>query len=197
MAVATDLLDDGHDVSVLPPPGDKLESWALGKGVPAGELSTSNPALTEADLVLAAHNTRFISASLRAAIGGPIASYHPSLLPRHRGMDSVRWTIEMGDPIAGGTVYLLDDGWDTGPIVLQDWCHVAPGWSASDLWREELFPMGVRLIRQVVREHQRTGGLISRPQDERFATFEESFEVSGRRACQPPLPEGRSASESP
>jgi methionyl-tRNA formyltransferase len=191
VAVATDLLEDGHDLSVFPPAGDELESWALGKGVPAGELSTSNLALTEADLVLCAHNTRFISATLRSAIGGPIASYHPSLLPRHRGIDSVRWTIEMGDPIAGGTVYLLDDGWDTGPIVLQDWCHVAPGWSASDLWREELFPMGVRLIRQVVQEHQRTGELVSRPQDERFATFEESFELLERRARQPSSARGK------
>lgn len=175
VAVATDLLDNGHDLSVFPPAGDKLESWALGKGLPSGELSTSNPALTEADQVVCAHNTRFISASLRSAIGGPIASYHPSLLPRHRGIDSVRWTIEMGDPIAGGTVYLLDDGWDTGPIVLQDWCHVVPGWSASELWREELSPMGVRLIREALQERERTGTLIGRPQDERFATFEESF----------------------
>jgi methionyl-tRNA formyltransferase len=175
VAVAAELLDQGHDLTVFPPAGDKLEDWGRQNRVAVGELNVGDVAGSEPEIMVCAHNTRMISADLRAAVDGPCISYHPSLLPRHRGMDSVRWTIEMDDPIAGGTVYELDDGWDTGPIVLQDWCHVAPAWDASDLWREQLFPMGVRLIRNVIERYQRTGELVTREQDERFATFEESF----------------------
>lgn len=182
VVVAADLMDKGHSLSVFPPAGDKLEAWGRENRVVVGELSATDLARSEADMMVCAHNTRLISADFRAAIGGPCVSYHPSLLPRHRGIDSVRWTIEMGDPIAGGTVYVLDDGWDTGPIVLQDWCHVAPGWSASDLWRERLFGIGVELIGTVVDDYQRTGELVSRDQDERFATFEEAFDVLERHA---------------
>lgn len=174
-------MNKGHGLSVFPLAGDKLEGWAHENGVAVSELGPTDLARSGAEMMVCAHNTRLISADLRAAVGGPSVSYHPSLLPRHRGIDSVRWTIEMGDPIAGGTVYALDDGWDTGPIVLQDWCHVAPGWSASDLWREQLFSIGVRLIGTVVDDYQRTGELVSREQDERFATFEESFAVLQRR----------------
>lgn len=180
VAVATELAQQGHDLTVFPPAEDKLEAWGRENGVDVGELTAADLARSEAEMMVAAHNTRLITADLRAAIDGPCVSYHPSLLPRHRGMDSVRWTIEMGDPIAGGTVYELDDGWDTGPIVLQDWCHVAPDWDASTLWRERLFPMGVRLIGDVVDQYQRTGELATSQQDERFATFEKSFAGSER-----------------
>ena len=175
VAVAGELLERGHDLTVFPPAGDKLEEWGRENRVAVGELNAGDLARSEAEIMVCAHNTRMISADLRAAVDGPCISYHPSLLPRHRGMDSVRWTIEMDDPIAGGTVYELDDGWDTGPIVVQDWCHVAPDWDASDLWREQLFPMGIRLISTAIERYQRTGELVTCEQDERFATFEQSF----------------------
>lgn len=175
VAVAAELAQQGHDLTVFPPAGDKLEAWGRDNHVGTGDLTADDLARSDAEMMVCAHNTRLITADLRDAVDGPCVSYHPSLLPRHRGMDSVRWTIEHSDPIAGGTVYELDDGWDTGPIILQDWCHVAPDWNASDLWREQLFPMGVRLIGDVVDQYGRTGELVTRDQDERFATFEKSF----------------------
>ena len=42
---------------------------------------------------------------------------HPSLLPRHRGIAAVEWTIREGDAIAGGTVYHLSDRLDAGAGV--------------------------------------------------------------------------------
>ena len=59
--------------------------------------------------------------------------YHPSLLPRHRGIAAVEWTILEGDPIAGGSIYHLADGWDAGAIAAQDWCFVKKGETARDL----------------------------------------------------------------
>jgi methionyl-tRNA formyltransferase len=134
------------------------------------------------DVIVNAHGPEFIAREQRVqAVYGAIG-YHPSLLPRHRGRDAIKWTIARQDPIAGGTVYELDDGWDTGPVIAQDWCHVLPGWTASDLWREELFPMGIALLLHVVRamswgpEHwPATPGV---PQDERAATVEPAWPES-------------------
>lgn len=124
-------------------------------------------------LIVAAHSHAFIGQRTRQvadAIG-----YHPSLLPRHRGRDAVRWTIKMGDRVAGGSVYRFDRNVDGGPVLLQDWCHVRPGWSASDLWREALFPMGVRLLRLAVAMPGLESWAGTR-QDEELATWEPSWE---------------------
>lgn len=44
---------------------------------------------------------------------------HPSLLPRHRGPSPIQWAIASGDQITGVTTMLLDEGMDSGPILLQ------------------------------------------------------------------------------
>ncbi|HMA30363.1 MAG TPA: ACT domain-containing protein, partial [Casimicrobiaceae bacterium] len=96
--------------------------------------------------------------------------YHPSLLPRHRGIAAVEWTVLEGDPIAGGSVYHLADGWDAGAIAAQDWCFVKKGESARDLWERALAPMGLKLLAQVVRYAAEHGSLPAHKQDEQFAT---------------------------
>lgn len=132
-------------------------------------------AVPACDMAVAAYCQRFIPANVRARCGLGVLAYHPSLLPRHRGRDAVRWTIAMREPVAGGSVYWMDDGADTGPIEAQDWCHVMPGEDAAALWRRELAPMGVRLLIQAV--SRLAGGERPRavPQDERAATWEPAF----------------------
>jgi methionyl-tRNA formyltransferase len=122
------------------------------------------------DLIVAAHTHARVSneALARARLGG--VGYHPSLLPRHRGIAAVEWTILEGDPIAGGSVYHLADGWDAGAVAAQDWCFVARGETARDLWERALAPMGLRLLSQVVRYAVEHGALPAFTQDERFAT---------------------------
>jgi methionyl-tRNA formyltransferase len=54
--------------------------------------------------------------------GRGILNVHPSLLPRHRGATPIPATIAEGDERAGVTVIRMDDGIDTGPIVVrQSW----------------------------------------------------------------------------
>ncbi|KAH0616972.1 hypothetical protein JD844_028500 [Phrynosoma platyrhinos] len=52
--------------------------------------------------------------------------YHPSILPRHRGASAINWTLIHGDKKAGFTIFWADDGLDTGPILLQRECDIAP-----------------------------------------------------------------------
>ncbi len=171
------LRKEGVDIArvVAPASDDRLAVAAQAAGVPLHVLA--NPKIVPGDaipegtdLIVAAHTHARVSneALARSKLGG--IGYHPSLLPRHRGIAAVEWTILEGDPIAGGTIYHLADGWDAGAIAAQDWCFVAKGESARDLWERALAPLGLELVTRVVRHAAQHGSLPSRPQDERFAT---------------------------
>lgn len=161
----------GLVVGVTSPPLDTLACSAKGYGVYRGDgVDALGPA--EVDLIVNAHGHALIPSWVRSRARYGAIGYHPSLLPRHRGRSAIEWTIAMRDPITGGTVYRLDDGYDTGPILKQDWCHVRRGWNASDLWREELFGMGLRLIRNVLRNLIYIPADNGEPQDSSLATSE-------------------------
>lgn len=167
--------------AVLAPEGDRLHEAAQQAGIavsPCGNRICADDIPQDTDLILAAHAHAFIDAGARMATRLGALGYHPSLLPRHRGREAIRWTLHMREPVAGGTVYWMDDGADTGPIAAQDWCHVRPDDDAASLWRHELAPMGIRLIRQVLADLDR-GRVVARPQEEAVATWEPAF--TGKR----------------
>jgi len=58
---------------------------------------------------------------------------HPSLLPRHRGPSPIQWALVSGDRITGVTTMMLDEGTDTGPILLQERVDVLPRETADEL----------------------------------------------------------------
>ncbi len=122
------------------------------------------------DLIVAAHTHARVSreALARSRLGG--IGYHPSLLPRHRGIAAVEWTILEGDSIAGGSIYHLADTMDAGAIAAQDWCFVVKGETARELWERALAPMGLDLLTRVVRHARQNGEVPAHAQDERFAT---------------------------
>jgi methionyl-tRNA formyltransferase len=122
------------------------------------------------DLIVTAHSHARVAhdAVASARLGG--IGYHPSLLPRHRGMAAVEWTVKEGDPVTGGTIYHLADKLDAGPIAAQDWVFVKKGETARELWERALAPLGLRLLLEVVRHARDEGELPATPQDEQFAT---------------------------
>jgi glycine cleavage system regulatory protein len=160
---------------VAPAADDRLALAAQSAGVPSLHV-LANPkivpgdALPDVDLIVAAHTHARVSpeALAHARLGG--VGYHPSLLPRHRGIAAVEWTVLQGDAIAGGSVYHLADGWDAGAVAAQDWCFVARGETARELWERSLAPMGLKLLTQVVRHARDQGALPAHTQDPRFAT---------------------------
>jgi methionyl-tRNA formyltransferase len=134
------------------------------KLVVASEIAAST------DLIVTAHShARIAKEALAVARLGGIG-YHPSLLPRHRGIAAVEWTIREKDPIAGGTVYHLADRMDAGAIAAQDWCFVGKDETARQLWERALAPMGQKLLAQVIDYATAHNALPARPQDEQFAT---------------------------
>lgn len=150
---------------------DRLAAEARQRGIPVVGMS----AVPACDMAVAACCQKYIPADVRARCGLGVLAYHPSLLPRHRGRDAVRWTIAMREPVAGGSAYWMDDGADTGPIEAQDWCHVLLGEDAAALWRRALAPIGVRLLVQAVSRLAGGKKPLAVPQDERVATWEPAF----------------------
>ncbi|HEV3240325.1 MAG TPA: formyltransferase family protein [Casimicrobiaceae bacterium] len=171
------LRNDGAEIArvVAPAADDRLALAAQTAGVPVHLLEDPRnvPAGAIAhgtELIVAAHTHARVSqeALARSRLGG--IGYHPSLLPRHRGIAAVEWTILEGDPIAGGSVYHLAETMDAGAIAAQDWCFVVKGETARELWERALAPMGLELLTRVVRHARQHGSLPAHPQDERFAT---------------------------
>lgn len=122
------------------------------------------------DLIVTAHSHARVGRDAIAAarLGG--IGYHPSLLPRHRGLAAVEWTIKEGDPIAGGTVYHLAERMDAGAIAAQEWCFVKKGETARELWERALAPLGQKLLGEIIDYAKLHNSLPAKPQDEQFAT---------------------------
>ena len=176
------LYENGHEiVGIAPPPQekykDKMVGYAMLKKIPI--ISDCDRLLSKdipdgTDLIISAHSHWIISDKIieKCKYGG--IGFHPSLLPRHRGRDAVRWTIHMGDFITGGTVYRLTGKCDGGDIINQRTLFVDKEWDYHDLWRE-LFPIGVDMILESVSMIEK-GAVKGWAQDERFATFEPSWD---------------------
>jgi methionyl-tRNA formyltransferase len=131
---------------------------------------TASEIAPDTDLIVTAHShARVTREALAAAKLGGIG-YHPSLLPRHRGIAAIEWTIREGDPIAGGSVYHLADQMDAGAIAAQEWVFVKKGETARELWERALAPLGQKLLGDVIDYAKAHKNLPAKPQDEQFAT---------------------------
>ena len=165
----------GHEVvQVFAPPGDRLADAAWAAGIEHLPTLEAAAVADGADLIVCAHAHVFVSEPARDRTRLGAIGYHPSLLPRHRGRDAVRWAIHMRDWLAGGSVYWLNNRVDGGDLAAQAWCWVRRDDDASSLWRRELFPMGVALLEKVLGDIDR-GVIVRVPQDHHAATWEPSW----------------------
>lgn len=104
------------------------------------------------DHVCLAGFMRVISAQFVRAFPGRILNIHPSLLPSFPGLDAQKQALEYGVKITGCTVHLLDEGVDTGPVILQAAVPVleddtVESLSARILDQEHrIYPEAVRLL---------------------------------------------------
>jgi methionyl-tRNA formyltransferase len=164
--IARVVVHDGEDrlAAAAKAAGIEVVVQADPKQVVASEIAPGT------DLIVTAHShARVSNAALAASKLGGIG-YHPSLLPRHRGMAAIEWTIKEGDPIAGGTVYHLAERMDAGAIAAQEWCFVKKGETARELWERALAPLGQKLLAEVIDYAKAHNALPAKPQDEQFAT---------------------------
>ncbi len=72
-----------------------------------------------ADLVVLAGYMQLLSAAFVARFRNRIVNVHPALLPAFPGLDAIGQALEAGVEVTGVTVHFVDEGVDTGPVILQ------------------------------------------------------------------------------
>ena len=78
------------------------------------------------DLVCLAGYMRLVSGDLLSAFPERVLNIHPSLLPAFPGLHAQRQALEHGVKFSGCTVHFVDQGLDSGPILLQEAVPIAP-----------------------------------------------------------------------
>jgi methionyl-tRNA formyltransferase len=94
---------------------------------------------------------------------------HGSLLPKYRGAAPIQWAVAMGETITGNTTMLLEEGLDTGPILLQQTVPIRPEQTAVDLFHE-LSVQGAPLVVETLAELA-SGNIRPQQQDHSRATL--------------------------
>ena len=106
----------------------------------------------------------FRSCAKRGVIG-----YHPAPLPRLRGRAVIPWTILLDEPITASSLFLIDAGLDSGPLLAQRYFHVAPDETAATLYAKHMAKLGEMMpavLEDVAGENPQLA-----VQDERCATY--------------------------
>ena len=94
---------------------------------------------------------------------------HASLLPRYRGAAPIQWAVARGETVTGNTTMLLEEGLDTGPILLQQALAISPEETAEDLF-DVLAEGGAPLVVETL-AGLAAGRIRPRPQNHAGATF--------------------------
>jgi methionyl-tRNA formyltransferase len=93
---------------------------------------------------------------------------HASLLPKYRGAAPIQWAVANGEPVTGATTMRIDEGLDTGDILLQRSLAVAPGMSSEDLF-PLIAEMGADLMIETL-DGLKAGTIEARRQDDSLAS---------------------------
>jgi phosphoribosylglycinamide formyltransferase 1 len=80
---------------------------------------TAACANSEPDLVISAGFMKLVGADFLARFAGRFINTHPALLPSFPGMHGIREALEYGVKVTGCTVFMVDAGTDTGPVIAQ------------------------------------------------------------------------------
>ncbi|HEV2214744.1 MAG TPA: methionyl-tRNA formyltransferase [Terracidiphilus sp.] len=94
---------------------------------------------------------------------------HASLLPKYRGAAPIQWAVAMGESVTGNTTMLLEEGLDTGPILLQQELPIHPDQTAADLFGV-LATRGAPLVVETLKGLQ-SKSLKPKPQNHAQATL--------------------------
>ncbi len=184
------LRDEGHRVvGVFAPPDagrpDPLAARAEELGIPTVKrrfyrkrTGEAIPAAVdeyrrlEADLNVMAFVNVFLPREIVDAPPHRSLCFHPSLLPQFRGGAALGWQIILGETESGVSIFVPDEGADTGPIVVQKGgVRIEPAETMGSLYFQKLYPLGLDAIAEAVAAVD-AGTLAPVPQDETRATHQ-------------------------
>lgn len=148
-----------HDIEVLQP-----------RAIKRGPFPERWEAL-DADVAVVVAYGRILTPRLLAAPRHGCVNVHASLLPRYRGAAPVQWAVTRGERVTGSTTMLMDDGLDTGPVLLQRKLSIGPQETAADLL-DRLAHQGAHLLLETL---------------DRFHEIEPTPQDHARHTLAPPL----------
>jgi methionyl-tRNA formyltransferase len=154
------LAGKGEDIVAVycppdPPSGkfDPVKQKALQLGIPVRQhKSLKAPEVRQeflslnADLAILAFVTQIVPEQVFSVPQLGSICFHPSLLPKYRGASAINWALINGETKTGLTLFWVDQGIDTGPILLQREVAVEPDDTTGSLYFNKIFPMGVDAI---------------------------------------------------
>jgi methionyl-tRNA formyltransferase len=183
------LIDAGHDVSLVltqpdRPVGRKLEvqsspvklkALQMGLEVLQPEKLKSNVALQHRltalrpdAIVVVAYGRIIPKWMLELPLFGNI-NLHGSLLPKYRGAAPIQWAVANGETETGVSTMWLDEGLDTGDVLLERRLPLGPDTTAPEVFAR-LAPMGAELMVDTLAD-MTEGSLSRKPQDNTNATM--------------------------
>ena len=104
------------------------------------------------ELVCLAGFLRLVKRPLLDAFPDRILNIHPSLLPKYPGLESWKQALDAGEKEAGCSVHFVDDGMDTGPVILQESVPILSDDTAEALHariqkiEHDLYPAAIRKV---------------------------------------------------
>ncbi len=102
------------------------------------------------ELVVLAGYMQLLSGEFLQCFDGRVINVHPALLPAFPGLHAVEQALDYGVKVFGVTVHFVDDGVDTGPVILQRAIEL-PDVQSSDEVRASLQPLEHELLPEAVR----------------------------------------------
>ncbi|RYD50089.1 MAG: phosphoribosylglycinamide formyltransferase [Verrucomicrobiaceae bacterium] len=107
-------------------------------------------------LVCLAGFLRLVKRPLLDVFPDRILNIHPSLLPKYPGLESWKQALDAGEREAGCTVHFVDEGMDTGPVILQESVPILSDDTAEVLHariqvlEHRLYPAAIRKVGRAV-----------------------------------------------
>ena len=136
---------------------DPVKQKALQMGIPVRQhQSLKSPHVREefisldADLAILAFVSYIVPEQVFSVPRLGSICFHPSLLPKYRGASAINWALIRGESVTGLTLFWVDKGIDTGPVLLQKEVQVEPDDTTGSLYFNKIFPLGVEAIGEAV-----------------------------------------------
>jgi methionyl-tRNA formyltransferase len=121
------------------------------------------------DLIAVAAFGRILTPTILSLPPRGCINVHGSLLPKYRGAGPIQWAIINGETETGITTMVMDEGMDTGAMLLQEAIPIAPD-DTADTLSPRLADLGGRLLIETI-ARLKAGTLSPRPQDASQVTF--------------------------
>jgi methionyl-tRNA formyltransferase len=121
------------------------------------------------DLITVAAFGRILPSMILSLPPSGCINVHGSLLPKYRGAGPIQWAIINGETETGITTMMMDEGMDTGTMLLQESIPIAPDDTAGTL-SPRLAELGGRLLVETI-ARLKAGTIVPQPQDSSRATL--------------------------